>query len=158
MEKKLNEILNKLQWRRFGDIDSIKKDLLKNNDIYSVRLVDEYNKELIESGVDNNLIGQIKLSSGEEYDVEMYYLKDNGGNYLITEIELLEQIENEECNINLQFADELTKILDIYTEEEWSKEPLDSDEVEILVKHLKNQLDLINGNITNDEYKKLENF
>lgn len=52
---------------------------------------------------------------------------------------------------NLEFEDELIKILNKYNKS-WVKEPLDSDEVEILTEHLRNQLDLINGNITNKEY------
>ena len=48
------------------------------------------------------------------------------------------------------------KILDLYTDNDWREEPLDSDEVDRLVKHLKNQLELINGNITKEEYIKLE--
>ena len=59
--------------------------------------------------------------------------------------------------MRLEFGKELRNILDIYTDKEWRDEPLDSDEVNILVEHLRNQLDLINGNITNDEYNKLEN-
>lgn len=58
---------------------------------------------------------------------------------------------------NLEFGVELRNILDTYTDKEWRDEPLDSDEVNSLVEHLRNQLDLINGNITNDEYNKLEN-
>lgn len=57
---------------------------------------------------------------------------------------------------NLEFGEELIKILDIYTEKDWRNEPLDSDEVDRLVKHLKNRLELINGNITNEEYDLLE--
>lgn len=57
---------------------------------------------------------------------------------------------------NLEFGTELIKILDIYTENSWKNEPLDSDEVDRLVEHLKNQLDLINGNITDEEYADLE--
>jgi len=52
----------------------------------------------------------------------------------------------------LEFEEELTKILDIY-DSTWKQEPLNSDEVEVLVCHLRNQLDLINGNITNEEYE-----
>ena len=51
----------------------------------------------------------------------------------------------------LEFEDELIEILNKY-DENWVKEPLDSDEVEVLIGHLRNQLDLINGNITNEEY------
>lgn len=58
---------------------------------------------------------------------------------------------------NLQFGKNLIEILDIYTEKDWRNEPLDSDEVDILMEHLKNQLELINGNITKEEYDFLEN-
>lgn len=58
---------------------------------------------------------------------------------------------------NLQFGKSLIEILDIYTEKDWRNEPLDSDEVDILMEHLKNQLELINGNITKEEYDFLEN-
>ena len=56
---------------------------------------------------------------------------------------------------DLEFEDELIKILNKY-DENWVKEPLDSDEVEVLIGHLRNQLDLINGNITNEEYLERE--
>ena len=59
--------------------------------------------------------------------------------------------------VELEFEEELYKILDRYTKDNpWTDEPLDGDEVETLVKHLRNQLNLINGNITNDEYLELE--
>lgn len=53
--------------------------------------------------------------------------------------------------IELEFEEELYDILDKY-DNNWRKEPLDSDEVDKLVEHLRSQLDLINGNITKDEY------
>ena len=58
-------------------------------------------------------------------------------------------------NNELQFEEQLDKILDIYTED--GEYDLDGDEVDTLVEHLRNQLNLICGNITNDEYWKLEN-
>ena len=59
--------------------------------------------------------------------------------------------------VNLLFDVIYIKILNIYTSKEWQDEPLDSDEVDILVEHLRNQLNLINGNLTNEEYNNLEN-
>lgn len=56
---------------------------------------------------------------------------------------------------DLEFEDELVEILNKY-DENWVKEPLNSDEVEVLIGHLRNQLDLINGNITNEEYMQKE--
>lgn len=58
----------------------------------------------------------------------------------------------------LQFGVELVKILDIYTEDNFSKgdkEPLDSDEVESLTKILKAQLEYLNGNVTEKEYNNM---
>lgn len=43
----------------------------------------------------------------------------------------------------LEFANEIYCILDKYTENSWEKEPLDMDEVETLIKHLRNDLNLI---------------
>lgn len=56
----------------------------------------------------------------------------------------------------LQFGEELQKILNIYTDNEWTSEPLDKNEVNNLVEHIKNQLNLLNGNITIQEYEKIE--
>lgn len=52
----------------------------------------------------------------------------------------------------LQFGEELQKILNIYTDNSWTSEPLDGDEVDNLVEHIKVQLNLLNGNITEKEY------
>ena len=59
---------------------------------------------------------------------------------------------------NLQFGNQLVEILDIYTEDNFSKgekDPLDGGEVEDLVKIIHAQLDFLNGNITEREYNKL---
>lgn len=56
---------------------------------------------------------------------------------------------------DLEFEKALYDILDIYTEN--GEYDLDGDEVDNLVNHLRNELNLICGNITNNEYWKLEN-
>ena len=61
-------------------------------------------------------------------------------------------------NDNLEFGKQLTEILDIYTDKDWRDEPLDSDEVDVLIGHLKNQLELMNGNITKQEYEEKESI
>ena len=68
--------------------------------------------------------------------------------------ELISKIYEKENK--LQFGEELQKILNIYTDNEWTSEPLDGDEVDNLVEHIRNQLNLLNGNITEQEYEKLE--
>ena len=56
----------------------------------------------------------------------------------------------------MEYEKELIDILNIYSEFTWKKEPLDGDEVDRLVEHLRNKLNLINGNITQEEYDKDE--
>ena len=56
---------------------------------------------------------------------------------------------------NLQFGKELVKILNIYTENDFENEPLDSDGVDDLTSILHAQLELLNGNITEYQYNKL---
>lgn len=59
--------------------------------------------------------------------------------------------------MDLEFEEELYKILDRYTQgDSWTETPLDGDEVDKLTEHIRNQLNLINGNITNEEYLELE--
>ena len=57
---------------------------------------------------------------------------------------------------DLQFYNELSNVLNIYMEN-WREKPLDGDEVDMLVEILRNQLNLINGNITMQEYLNKEN-
>ena len=49
----------------------------------------------------------------------------------------------------------LQEILNVYTEKNGN--PLDSIEIDILVEHLRNKLNLMQGNLTISEYEKLEN-
>lgn len=53
------------------------------------------------------------------------------------------------------FEKQLMEIIKEY--KDGSKEPLDGDEVDKLTEHLRNKLNLIEGNITQEEYDKLEN-
>lgn len=56
---------------------------------------------------------------------------------------------------NLEYDEVLYNILDEYTNENWGNEPLDGDEVDRLTEFLRAKLNLINGNITQEEYDKL---
>ena len=53
------------------------------------------------------------------------------------------------------WQEELRKILDDYKEGNL-EEPLDGDAVELLIDHLRNKINLMEGNITEDEYLDLE--
>jgi len=55
----------------------------------------------------------------------------------------------------MNIDNELVAILDKYAAEgrcEWSKEPLDGDEVDTLVEILRAKLNLLNGNVSDFEY------
>ena len=100
----------------------------------------EYNSNLLEV---QDICSQIKDYDNLNNDIETY-------------IDFCKK-QNSYIFRNVEFGEELIKILNIYTNKEWQDEPLDSDEVDILVEHLRNQLNLINGNLTNEEYNNLEN-
>ena len=55
----------------------------------------------------------------------------------------------------MEFQEELIQILNGY-DPTWSQDPLDGDEVETLINHLRSRLNLLNGNITKEEYETLE--
>lgn len=56
--------------------------------------------------------------------------------------------------IELEFQEELNQIIKTYKQGE--EEPLDGDDVDRLTEHIRNQLNLIEGNITQEEYLELE--
>ena len=56
---------------------------------------------------------------------------------------------------NQEYDKALYDILDTYTENSWEDEPLDGDEVDRLTEFLRAKLNLINGNITQEEYNKI---
>ena len=56
---------------------------------------------------------------------------------------------------NQEYDKALYDILDTYTENSWEDEPLDGDEVDRLTEVLRAKLNLINGNITQEEYNKI---
>lgn len=56
---------------------------------------------------------------------------------------------------NQEYDEALYEILDEYTNGNWENETLDGDEVDRLTEFLRAKLNLINGNITQEEYNKL---
>lgn len=58
--------------------------------------------------------------------------------------------------VELEFESELILILNKYAKGWAVDDPLDGDEVDVLVEHLRNMLNYMNGNITHKEYMKLE--
>jgi len=58
-------------------------------------------------------------------------------------------------NLGIEFMPYLEKIILKYRGDE-NEEPLDGDEVDRLVEHLRNAINLHEGNITNEEYLEYE--
>lgn len=56
---------------------------------------------------------------------------------------------------DMEYNNYLYEILDIYTDSSWGDEPLDEDEVDKLIELLRLKLNLINGNITQEEYNEI---
>lgn len=134
----LEDILHK----RFENIEQLEK-FLKEYFRIGIKLYKfEGDIDFIE---DNHLTGVLA-----NYDiVDIWYIKDNENKLYITEVCWNEN--GKTTNEDLQFYDELNNILNIYSEN-WEEEPLDGDEVDNLIEILRNQLNLINGNITIQEY------
>lgn len=161
-DKKVENILDNMVGRR-GNIDKIKEKIKENflinlDNIDTVKvfcLVEDTDMEVV---TDNALIGSIIITTKDKeqyvYDIQLFYIKDNLGNYYITETILLEKVSesfvDEKDKLELEYKKQLNEIQDIYTQGD--NEPLDSDEVENLIKILWKQLDYINGNITEKEY------
>mgnify|MGYP001624634754 CR=1 FL=1 len=161
-DKKVENILDNMVGRR-GNIDKIKEKIEENflinlDNIDTVKvfcLVEDTDMEVV---TDNALIGSIIITTKDKeqyvYDIQLFYIKDNLGNYYITETILLEKVSesfvDEKDKLELEYKKQLNEIQDIYTQGD--NEPLDSDEVENLIKILWKQLDYINGNITEKEY------
>ena len=161
-DKKVENTLDNMVGRR-GNIDKIKEKIEENflinlNDIDTIKvfcLVEDTDMEVV---TDNALIGSIIITTKDKeqyvYDIQLFYIKDNLGNYYITETILLEKVSenfvDEKDKLELEYKKQLNEIQDIYTQGD--NEPLDSDEVENLIKILWKQLDYINGNITEKEY------
>lgn len=133
----LEDILHK----RFENIEQLEK-FLKEYFRIGIKLYKfEEDIDFIE---DNHLTGILA-----NYDIDIWYIKDNKNKLYITEVCWNEN--GKTTNEDLQFYNELNDILNIYSEN-WEEEPLDRDEVDNLIEILRNQLNLINGNITIQEY------
>lgn len=138
--KRINNLENILH-KRFENIEQLEK-FLKEYFRIGIKLYKfEGDIDFIE---DNHLTGVLA-----NYDIDIWYIKDNENKLYITEVCWNEN--GKTTNEDLQFYSELNDILNIYSEN-WEEEPLDGDEVDNLIEILRNQLNLINGNITIQEY------
>lgn len=102
------------------------------------------------------LTTEVKANSKREA-IEKYLQMIDDGNVEVNKSEIVKTQADfiiQQTAINLAFEKPLREILVEY--KDGDKEPLDGDEVDKLVEHLRNKLNLMEGNITEKEYEKLD--
>jgi len=94
-----------------------------------------------------SLLNELK---GEKNYIQEYKTLKNG---IITDLEIEKIVKKSK---ETAFDEPLKSIIREY--KEGSEEPLDGDEVDRLTEHLRNRINLFEGNITQKEFEKLENL
>lgn len=136
-------------------IGNIKEKILK--------IIGDLNIETFEDLGNRDLAYEIQGEKEGHYIRIEYYAKEdeiikNLERYFRINSDILKYITirtNEAIQNNTKYDNLLYDILDVYTDNNWENEPLDEDEIDSLVEFLKLKLNLINGNITTEEYNKL---
>lgn len=95
IKERLYKILNGLQHKRFESIEKICEQIAVQDNIFKVDLHNG-NGDVV---CDDYLIGTIGITIDDDrllrnfvFDFQLFYIKDNLGNYYITEVELLEEV------------------------------------------------------------------
>lgn len=86
LEQRLSVYLDLLLHRRFENIDKIEQELCLQHKVFKVTLKEEPTTDKV---CDDFLIGTLETIDSRLFDVQVYFIKDNLGNYYITETELL---------------------------------------------------------------------
>lgn len=128
-----------------------------------LKIIGDLNVEIFEDLGNRHLAYEIQGEKEGHYIRIEYYAKEdeiikNLERYFRINSDILKYMTiktQEAIQDKGEFDNSLYEILDIYTEYNWENEPLDTDEVDRLVELLKIKLNLINGNITTEEYNKL---
>lgn len=127
-----------------------------------------------------NIVGELYIDSFEDIGIRNLAYEMQGtktGHYIKTEFyakdyEIINELEkyfrinddilkfitvttSEGAKDSIEYDDYLYGILDVYTDGSWENEPLDEDEVDRLTEVLRAKLNLINGNITEEEYNEI---
>lgn len=90
MEDKLSIFLDSLVGRRFEHIDDIVNTICLQNGFFRGHLVED--NEQKDHIADNLLIGSVETVYKQEFDIQLWYIKDNFGNYYITETIVLGEV------------------------------------------------------------------
>ncbi len=159
--------MNKMFLNKYESIIIVNPELKHIGDIKEkiLNIVGEFYVDSFEDMGNRKLAYKIQEAETGHYIKTEFYAKDYG---IINELEKYFRINydvlkyitikiKEGLQDNQEYAEPLYKILDIYTKNSWEDCPLDGDEVDRLTEILRAKLNLINGNITQEEYNKLFN-
>lgn len=128
-----------------------------------LKIIGDLNVEIFEDLGNRYLAYEIQEEKEGHYIRIEYYTKEdeiieNLEKYFKINTDILKYITiktDVTIQNNTEYDNLLYHILDIYTDNSWENEPLDEDEIDSLGEFLKLKLNLINGNITTEEYNKL---
>lgn len=84
--------LEKIMHKRFKEIKDITEYIVNMENVNKVDLFEDKEMEI---SCDNALIGTIYLQENDnevQYDIQIWYIKDNLGQYYITEVECLGEL------------------------------------------------------------------
>ena len=157
--------MNKMFLNKYKSIIIVNPELKYIGDIKEkiLNIIGEFYVDSFEDMGNKKLAYEIQKNKTGHYIKIEFYAKDYE---IIKELERYFRINDdilkyitikikEGVQDSQEYAELLCKILDIYTENSWEDYPLDSDEVDRLTEFLRAKLNLINGNITQEEYNKL---
>lgn len=91
LQIKIARIIGSMEHDRFKTIKDLEDKIKEFEGVNSIKLCED---DIGDRVCDNFLIGTISVSIGRDtldYDIQLYYIKDNLGQYYITETELLQE-------------------------------------------------------------------
>lgn len=157
--------MDKMFLNKYESIIIVNPELKYIGDIKEkiLNILGEFYVDSFEDMGNKKLAYEIQKSETGHYIKTEFYAKDYK---IINELERYFRINDDVLKFitikteegtkdNQEYDEALYEILDIYTNENWGNETLDGDEVDRLTEFLRAKLNLINGNITQEEYDKL---
>lgn len=90
VRQKLNKILETFIGRRFDSTDEIINSICIQEGFYRGNLVED--NKVKDHISDDILIGNVGSIEGLQFDIQLFYIKDNYNNYYITEVDVLDEI------------------------------------------------------------------
>ena len=157
--------MDKMFLNKYESIIIVNPELKYIGDIKEkiLNIIGEFYVDSFEDMGNKKLVYEIQKIKTGHYIKTEFYAKDYE---IINELERYFRINDDVLKYitietekgikdNQEYDEALYEILDEYTNGNWENETLDGDEVDRLTEFLRAKLNLINGNITQEEYNKL---